>query len=430
MVYMTQQRGAYFFQMRVPRKHRAEFGELIRVQLNTFDREVARILSMNLAAQWLARFSGLQLHTGGVSATIGSAPSLPLMDPLSEQHQACPGTAAPTPQALPGATTTPVAKEHTFVALFEYWRDLNPNRPLRTVIEFEATAEAFDRFIKRPVSRIDRRLVAAYRDSLLTTSLHPKTVTKKLGHLSAILQAAVDAGLQETNHVRGLRVPRQEGQTAGRRPFSAQELALVFASPVFSAKLRPRAGGGDACAWLPALGLLTGCRLEELSQLRLRDVEFDPVHGLLLHIRPDGMTTRVKNNASIRIVPIHPELVRIGFQRYVDARRKAGDEWLFPQLVPDRFNKRSGNWSKWWGRYLRDAQGCGIEDRSLVFHAFRHAFKTLCRAARIPEDVHDVLTGHANGQVSRLYGSMPVDVLVAALRSIEPPIQLPVIQSD
>ncbi|OIR00283.1 hypothetical protein GALL_177410 [mine drainage metagenome] len=61
MVYMTQQRGAFFFQMRVPRKHRAEFGELIRVQINTFDREVARILSMNLAAQWLARFSGLPL---------------------------------------------------------------------------------------------------------------------------------------------------------------------------------------------------------------------------------------------------------------------------------------------------------------------------------------------------------------------------------
>lgn len=112
MVYMTQQRGAYFFQMRVPRKHRAEFGELIRVQLNTFDREVARILSMSLAAQWLARFSGLQLPAGGVSPAIDHAPSAPLMDPLSERHQACPATASPTTHALHGASLHETRRWH------------------------------------------------------------------------------------------------------------------------------------------------------------------------------------------------------------------------------------------------------------------------------------------------------------------------------
>ena len=112
MVYMTQQRGAYFFQMRVPRKHRVEFGELIRVQLNTFDREVARILSMSLAAQWLARFSGLQLPAGGVSPAIDHAPSAPLMDPLSERHQACPATASPTTHALHGASLHETRRWH------------------------------------------------------------------------------------------------------------------------------------------------------------------------------------------------------------------------------------------------------------------------------------------------------------------------------
>lgn len=429
MVYMTQQRGAYFFQMRVPRKHRAEFGELIRVQLNTHDREVARVLSMALAAQWLARFSGLQLPAILGGAMSDRAPPELSVVPAVGQSPERTAPTAPAVSTVPEVDTTPVAKEQTFFALFEYWRDLNPNRPLRTVIAFEATAKDFDGFVNRPVSGIDRRIVAAYRDSLLKTALHPKTVTKKLGHLGAILQAAVDAGLQEVNPVRGLRVPRQEGQSAGRRPFTSQELEQVFSSPVFSERLRPRAGGGEACAWLPALGLLTGCRLEELCQLRVRDVELDPMHGLLLHIRPDGLTVRVKNDSSIRIVPVHPELERIGLRRYLDIRRSAGDEWLFPQLVPDRFSKRSGNWSKWWGRYLREDAGCGIKDRGLVFHAFRHTFKTLCRAARIPEDVHDALTGHSNGHIGRHYGTMPIDVLVASLRSIEPPIRLPLIQS-
>ena len=434
MVYMTQQRGAYYFQMRVPRKHRGEYGELIRVALRTSDREVARVLATGLAAQWLARFSGLSIPVvpGGSAFSLVQEAALVSGTPLVSVPQGAGAIppAGPMPPLGGEYPAVPVPEDQTFLALFEYWCKLNPNRPLRTVVEFRATADAFDTFAKLPAARVSRRNVAAYRDSLLASSLHPKTVTKKLGHLSAIMQAAVDAGLQENNPFRGLRVPRQEGQSVGRRPFNAQELGAVFASPVYGKGLRPRGAGGDACAWLPALGLLTGCRLEELCQLRVRDVEADAVHGLLIHIRPDGLTARVKNNASIRVVPVHAELLRIGFGRYVDGLRTAGGEWLFPALTVDRFGKRSGNWSKWWGRYLRHAQGCGIADRTLVFHAFRHTFKTLCRAARIPEDVHDALTGHSIGQVGRLYGNMPVDVLVKAMATIELPVRLPLINKD
>lgn len=117
----------------------------------------------------------------------------------------------------PEAHKGPVPHAQTFLAVFEYWRDLNPSRPLRTIVEFEAGAEAFDRFIQRPVAQLDRRLVAAYRDALLARSLHPKTVTNKLSHISAMLQAAVDAGLYPANPIRGLRVPQSEGLNIGRR---------------------------------------------------------------------------------------------------------------------------------------------------------------------------------------------------------------------
>ncbi|WP_112485510.1 site-specific integrase [Thiomonas sp. X19] len=428
MVYFTQQRGIYLFQMRVPRKHQAQFGQLIRVQLGTSDLAAAKVLSMHLAAQWLARFSGLELPVTS-AAHPPSVADAALASNGSEKPDVGPAL-EPSMGPAPNAPKGPVPHAQTFLAIFEYWRDLNPSRPLRTIVEFEAGAEAFDRFIQRPIAQLDRRLVAAYRDALLARSLHPKTVTNKLSHLSAMLQAAVDAGLYPANPIRGLRVPQSEGLNIGRRAFSATELQAVFTSPVYSESLRTRGCGGEACVWLPALGLLTGCRLEELCQLRLRDIESDAQAGLLLHIRPDGAAVRVKNTSSIRTVPVHPELLRIGFQHYVDGQRPLGREWLFPDLRPDRFGKRSGTWSQWWGRYMRDRAGCNLEDRSLVFHGFRHTFKTICRAARIPEDVHDALTGHSSGQVGRRYGSMPLNVLVTAMRSIEPPISLPVILAD
>jgi integrase len=423
MPYLTLQRGTYYFQLRVPRKHQTEFGPLVRVCLGTSDPAAAKVLAMHLAAQWLARFSGLTLPTLG---------ALPCADTGLNSDGASLAESASIPPERgdapqPSPAPVPLAHSHKFIAVFEYWRDLNPHRPLRTVVEFESCAEAFDRFIQRPVAQVDRRLVAAYRDSLLARSLHPKTVTTKLSHLSAMLQASVDAGRLSANPIRGLRVPQSEGVSLGRRAFTSEELQVLFSSPVYSARLRSKGCGGEACAWLPALALLTGCRLEELCQLRLSDITVDADLGMLLHIRPDGATVRVKNQSSIRTVPVHPELLRIGFGHYVDGLRLGASEWLFPDLGVDRFGKRSGAWSKWFGRYLRDRSGCCLEDRGLVFHGLRHTFKTLCRAARVPEDVHDRLTGHSNGAVGRRYGSMPTDILVSAMQSIACPVALPIL---
>ena len=38
----------------------------------------------------------------------------------------------------------------------------------------------------------------------------------------------------------------------------------------------------------------------------------------------------------------------------------------------------------------------GITNKARVFHSFRHGFKDAARAARVSEDLHDALTGHAD----------------------------------
>ena len=53
------------------------------------------------------------------------------------------------------------------------------------------------------------------------------------------------------------------------------------------------------------------------------------------------------------------------------------------------------------------------------FHAFRHTFKTACRAARIEEELHDAITGHSGGGVGRSYGSFPLEALNADIQLID-----------
>lgn len=402
MRYFTAHNGSYWFQMRVPAALRARYGELVRVNLQTQERSVARQLSLRLAAEWLTRFS---------------------MNLAGEEFE-LPPSASVIPAVAVNAPAAPACGR--MLEAFEYWRELTPGRPERTLMEFASTAELFDLRVGKPLSELTRLDVAAFRDSMLADGLAPPTVRKKVGFISTLLQAQVDAGRLAVNAARGLRVPRPRVSPLSRSEFSPEQLQAVFASPVYTRGARPRAGGGEACAWVPVLGLATGARLEELCQLRVEDVVDGPAGSLVLRIDDVAEGQRVKTSSSRRLVPLHPDVIACGFAAYLAARRTAGDYWLFPDLLPDKLGSRGGNFSKWWGRYLRSTHGCGIADRRVVFHSFRHTFKSLCRTA-MPEEFHDRLTGHSSTSIGRGYGSVPLPVLVEAVGRIRFPVRLPVI---
>jgi integrase len=112
---------------------------------------------------------------------------------------------------------------------------------------------------------------------------------------------------------------------------------------------------------------------------------------------------RLKTSSSRRTVPVHPELVRLGFLKYIEMRRKHGASVpLFPLLKPRSKGSVGEAWSKWYGRYIRSI---GITNRARVFHSFRHSFKDGLRAAAVSEDINDALNGHSGGGVGRTYGA-------------------------
>ena len=100
-------------------------------------------------------------------------------------------------------------------------------------------------------------------------------------------------------------------------------------------------------------------------------------------------------------MPVHPVLLAAGFEGYVQGLRGRGERHLFPDLAPDRYGNRTAAFSKWMTRFL---DRLGLSDPALVFHSFRHGFKTACRRAELPREVHDYLTGHSGGTVGERYG--------------------------
>lgn len=444
--------GAYYFRIAVPRRAQGRFGraELV-VALGTRSLEEAKPLAMRLAADCLSHFAfgGLQGTTlpSALALPAGTAAAPPEAVPphargasfglLKAERMADSPEAASSATHAVSAPVVPVASSgvspqrflSTWRELLVYWRDLVPGRPPLTCRDFERSVDGFVAHsqCKRPID-VTRPLVVAYRDHLLARGLAPSTVTMRLGQLAAVLAVGYDAGALPANHARGIRVPRSSAKAPSRLGFTRDELTQIFSTRVYTHALRPAAGGGEAAAWLPALALATGGRLEELAQLRVDDLE-DIEGGWVLHIRDEVDGQRVKTASSRRRVPLHEQLVAAGLLRYRDSLVRSGEQWLFPALALDHDGRRGGNFGKWWGRWLRSPEGAGITDRRKVFHSFRHGFKTLCREAGVPEEIHDALTGHAGGSggVGRSYGAMPLAPLRAAMLTIKLPVDLPTI---
>ena len=303
----------------------------------------------------------------------------------------------------------------------------------KTIDAHRAVARWFyERVGKTSVGEITRKQVIAFKDKLLEEGQSPQNINVKLGRLKTLLGWAVQNDLAGNNAADGISIVGAAAAPRKRQPFSLADLNAIFASPVYAEGQRPKRGRGEAAYWLPLLALFTGAREEELGQLRPSDIQklsYPDTDGVnrstwVLRITTladeDEEENQLKNEESERLVPVHPELERLGFIRYVEGVRKAKHPRIFPLLTPGAYGRLTAKWGEWFGPYLR--KECGISDRRKVFHSFRHAFKDYARMSRIAEPIQRQIMGHGGEDVADRYGrGYDIASLVSAMSSYRVP---------
>lgn len=247
--------------------------------------------------------------------------------------------------------------------------------------------------------------------------LSTDTINQKyLGLIEQFFEWCLSCGHIKENPANGIRIKvsaRASGKNK-RGTFSAPELNVIFRAPLF---IGCKSDGriyepgtyrvGDYRYWLPLLGLFTGARLNELCQLHSADIsEFDRVPCVDISPLPGVKSVKsVKSEAGQRKVPVHPELIRLGFLHFAKRQKESGYTRLFPELEKGKSGYYSDNASKWFRRFLRETLGTEtVKDRRLVFHSFRHVMKDALREAAVDERIQDALIGHENDHVSATYG--------------------------
>ena len=344
--------------------------------------------------------------------------------------------------AISSSCATASSDTEIFSIVYEgYKREIKPSTKLES--EMDKAIRRFTQFHGEvAITTITRRQISAFKDALFklpsrpkqairdmpvldviglmegdtsTARLKPASVKKDLSVIHAALEWAVDNGYRDDNPASRIRVRADRSAVEQRLPYSSDDLRIIFSSPVFAEGYRPVAGAEEAAYWLPLLALYTGARLDELGQLRVKDVRNQG--GIwYIDINTNDKNKKLKTISSKRKVPLHASVLDKGFVDYVSALKESG--MLFPALKADTRGKLTGNWSKWWGRYARQV---GMNDERKVFHSFRHTFKDACREAGIAEEVHDALTGHAGKGTGRSYGSgiLSLAICYQAIRKIK-----------
>ncbi len=355
-------------------------------------------------------------------------------------HSSTPDTPSPETVRLLSETFTDYFKHyvhrdkrtnHEKTILFQrFVESLGGDRPIQEVTKADCIRfrDQYSRLPKRPTNNLRGKPIAVILEAM-EGATYP-TVTKTTVNLalddlrhffSWALKHDVYMG---KNPVEGIAYEGTKKQSY--EYLEDADLKALFTSTEFNDQ---RNGEYPERYWLLWILLHTGARREEIAQLSVNDVRASQEeHGIwFFHItthEDEGRT--VKNKHSKRRVPVHSALIALGFLDYLKQRKGEG-QLLFP---PSKKVKRKGKGGrptpgdavgKWFTR-LRKLTG--VTGRKLL-HSFRHTVVTRLTSAGVPQDMREILVGHASstvhGQVYTHREQIPLKLLQEHLEKLQYP---------
>lgn len=190
------------------------------------------------------------------------------------------------------------------------------------------------------------------------------------------------------------------------KPYTDEEVRMI-AGRLTYAPNRPER------FWAPLVAAYTGGRLDEICQLLAKDVcEVGGVLCIKITLADDltdpETAKKVKTQASKRNVPVHRDLLELGFAEYCKKVKASKAIRLFPALPASK--KGYGvELGKWYGRIISTPLFPN-QKRVKVFNSFRHSVDDKYKnMPGLRDSMQKYLTGHATGSEDfDRYGSDPL----------------------
>jgi integrase len=221
-----------------------------------------------------------------------------------------------------------------------------------------------------------------------------------LGTLKELIELAVNKELLAKNYASDLRPLRRDDVAAEnkREPFDLHQLRQFFHCLYYEDCGRYdvpyRHAEKGWRFWLPLLQLFMGMRPREICQMHVSDLCRTENGTWFVDIvatdDEDDVTTgkfkkTTKTKTSRRKVPLHPELIKIGFVRFVDEQGQASDDpRVFRDITRDRYDDPAHYpLRRFREKYLKEA--VSLRPRQSPY-SFRHSWRDATRHIRASND--------------------------------------------
>ena len=155
----------------------------------------------------------------------------------------------------------------------------------------------------------------------------PQNINKKLTTLSVFGNWGVSQGLIDNNPFLGMKFSVKKS-IHFRKPFTADELRKILNPKIyfewtinFKHTFRPdRITNQLTYYWVFLIGIFSGMRTNEICQLKCKDIKKN--NKIWFMFVEDSEEIKVKTEKTIRKIPVHPQLIELGFIDYVVKRKK------------------------------------------------------------------------------------------------------------
>ena len=275
---------------------------------------------------------------------------------------------------------------------------------------------------------INRRKNPKYRDLSIDEVMKLKgvkpqsriNVNKFLTRLTTFMRFGVSQGYIKENYIDGMKIPiSKKEERKKREPFSPEDLVKILNPKTYlnwtidykkissnqytTFKTTKNVKLGTPYYWSFLVGIFTGMRTNETSQLRVDDIVKEGNVWMIIIDETQGK--RVKTTSSIRKVPIHPQLISLGFIKYVEILKSNGVDRVFPELTKERDGYSSKISRHYNEKFL---QSVGVWKKNVkVLYSTRHTFINRCYNKGVDRDIIKQIVGHEPDFTLDVYGGNP-----------------------
>ncbi|MCB2427128.1 site-specific integrase [Methylophaga pinxianii] len=288
---------------------------------------------------------------------------------------------------------------------------------------------------------VNQTIEAAHQANPEYNRLTAKTANDHLDTYRALFSKAVADKVypERANPFQEIRVAAKgvEARAEAKRkalnkhqPFSDDDLTAMFSTRVHMA-YGSNYFHEQFKYWIPLIGLLTGSRMSQIASLYCEDIRKQN-DIWVIDFNENSPDKIAKTSASLRVVPMHPLLEKLGLPAFASRVAGSGQKRLFPELSNFHRNTYAKRFEDWFNRTLLIETG--VRENTLskekTFHSFRATLLDLLKQAGLEESVRNQIIGwtknedKGNNVARNHYDSPNLKVMLDAVSKIKLPTSL------